>query len=66
MVNESKVLEIVKSITDKDAYFYAGTLFVGTQDSEIAYQIFDALCIEVTPAIAFGKCGALETSYDFI
>lgn len=66
MINEQKVLEVVKSVTDKGAYFFNGTLFLETQDSKIAVDVFDALYEQVTAAIAFGKCGQSETSYDFL
>lgn len=66
MINEQKVLEVVKSVTDKGAYFFNGTLFLDTQDSKIAVDVFDALYEQVTAAIAFGKCGQSETSYDFL
>ena len=66
MINEQKVLEVVKSVTDKGAYFFNGTLFLETEDSKIAVDVFDALYEQVTAAIAFGKCGQSETSYDFL
>ena len=66
MINEQKVLEVVKSVTDTGAYFFNGTLFLDTQDSKIAVDVFDALWEQVTAAIAFGKCGQSETSYDFL
>ena len=66
MINEQKVLEVVKSVTETGAYFFNGTLFLETQDSKIAVDVFDALWEHVTAAIAFGKCGQSETSYDFL
>lgn len=66
MINEQKVLEVVKSVTNTGAYFFNGTLFLETQDSKIAVDVFDALYEKVTAAIAFGKCGQSETSYDFL
>ncbi len=66
MINETNVLEVVKSITNTAAYFFNGTLFLETQDSKIATDVFFKICEEVTPAISFGKCGQNETSYDFI
>lgn len=66
MINEQKVLEVVKSVTETGAYFFNGTLFLETQDSKIAVDVFDALWEQVTAAIAFGKCGQSETSYDFL
>lgn len=65
MINEAKVLEVVKSVTDTGAYFFNGTLFLETQDSAIANDVFDAIWSQVTAALSFGKCGT-ETSYDFL
>ena len=65
MINEAKVLEVVKSVTTTGAYFFEGTLFLETVDSTVAVRVFNALCSKVTPAIVFGKCG-IETSYDFV
>jgi hypothetical protein len=64
-MNESNVLNVVKSVTDTPAYFFNGTLFLQTTDSKIATDVFFELCDRVTAALAFGKCGA-ETSYDFL
>jgi hypothetical protein len=63
---EKKVLAVVESITDTHAYFYNGTLFLETQDSKIATDVFSALCDQITGAISFGRCGNLTTSYDFL
>ena len=64
-MNEANVLNVVKSVTDTPAYFFNGTLFLETQDSKIATDVFFELCDRVTAALAFGKCGS-ETSYDFL
>lgn len=66
MINESKVLEVVKSVTNVRGYFFNGTLFLESEDSKVATDVFFALCDQVTSAIAFGKCGQSETSYDFL
>ena len=66
MVNEAKVLEVVQSVTDTDAYFFNGTLFLETGDSKIATDVFNALWEKVTAAIAFGKIDDSETYYDFL
>ena len=66
MINEQKVLEVVKTVTSKRAYFFNGTLFIETEDSAIATKVFFALCEQVTSALAFGLCGQSETSYDFL
>ncbi len=65
MINEAKVLEVVKSVTDTPAYFFNGTLFLETIDSDIAVKVFNAIWSQVTAALAFGKVGN-ETSYDFL
>ena len=63
---EKKVLQVVKSVTETPAYFYEGTLFLETQDSKIATEVFNALRKEITDAIAYGKVGVYDTSYDFL
>ena len=63
---EKKVLAVVESVTDVRAYFFNGTMFLETEDSKIATDVFFALCDQVTPAISFGKAGQSETSYDFL
>ena len=65
MINEAKVLGIVKAVTSTPAYFFNGTLFLETHDSKIAVDVFNEICENVTSALAFGKCGN-ETSYDFL
>ena len=62
---EDKVLNVVKTVTDTNAYFFNGTLFLETVDSKIATEVFDALWERVTAALSYGKCGS-ETSYDFL
>jgi hypothetical protein len=66
MINEAKVLEVVKTVTDTHAYFFQGTMFLTTEDSKIAVKVFQTLCDEVTPGIVFGKTGDDETFYDFV
>lgn len=63
---EKKVLAVVEQVTDVRAYFFEGTMFLETEDSKIATEVFFKLCEDVTPAISFGKCGQSETSYDFL
>ena len=63
---EDRCLAIVKSITNVRAYFFQGTMFLETEDSKIATDVFFALTEQVTPAISFGLCGQSETSYDFL
>jgi hypothetical protein len=63
---EKKVLAVVESVTDVRAYFFQGTLFLETEDSKVATDVFFALCDKVTAAIAYGKAGQSETSYDFL
>jgi hypothetical protein len=66
MTFEARVLSVVKSVTDVRAYFFQGTMFLETEDSKIATDVFFALTDKVTPAISYGLCGQSETSYDFI
>ena len=64
---EDRQLAIVKSVTDTRAYFFNGTMFLETEDSEIATKVYNALYINnQTVGIIFGKCGQSETSYDFV
>lgn len=63
---EKKVLAVVEKVTDVRAYFFQGTLFLETEDSKIATDVFFKLCEDVTPAISYGLCGQSETSYDFL
>jgi hypothetical protein len=63
---ESRVLATVKTVTDIRAYFFNGTMFLETEDSAVATNVFFELCDRITPAISFGKCGQSETSYDFL
>jgi hypothetical protein len=41
-------------------------LFLETQDSKTATEVFNALRKEITDAIAYGKVGVYDTSYDFL
>ncbi len=66
MINEAKALEVVKSVTATPAYFFNGTLFLESQDSKIAVDVFNALYEQITAALAFGKYGQSQTSYDFL
>ena len=63
---EKRVLSVVAEVTDVPAAFYNGTLFLSTQDSKVATDVFNALYDRITAAISFGKCGRFETSYDFL
>jgi hypothetical protein len=66
MAFEKRVLGVVRSVTDTGAYFFNGTLFLETEDSETAVRVFNALREHVTAAISFGRAGQSETSYDFL
>ena len=66
MINEAIALAVVKEVTSTRAYFFNGTMFLETEDSKIATDVFFALCDQVTSAISFGLCGQSETSYDFV
>ena len=63
---EKRVLSVVAEVTDVPAAFYNGTLFLSTQDSKIATDVFFTLTERITAAISYGKCGMFETSYDFL
>lgn len=64
---EERCLEIVKSVTSKRAYFFHGTMFLESEDSEIAVKVFNALAVNnQSLGIIFGKAGQSETSYDFV
>ena len=64
---EQRVLQLVKSVTDISADFYNGTLFLETEDSEIATKVYNVLYANLKGSgIIFGKCASGETSYDFI
>lgn len=64
---EERCLAIVKSVTDIPADFYNGTMFLETEDSKIATEVYNALSINnQTIGIIFGKCASGETSYDFV
>lgn len=67
MINETKVLAIVKQVTGGiHAYFFNGTLFLETEDSKIATEVFCALTNTVTPLVSYGLAGQSETFYDFV
>lgn len=64
---EDRCLAIVKSVTNKRAYFFDGTLFLETEDSVIATQVYNALAANnQSMGICFGLAGQSETSYDFV
>jgi hypothetical protein len=64
---EDRCIAIVKSVTDKRAYFFQGTMFLETEDSEIATKVYSALAVNnQSMGIIFGLCGQSETSYDFV
>lgn len=63
---EERVLKIVKSQTQAIAYFFAGTLYVKTQDSKVATNVYNALSANTSVGICFGKSGLEETFFDFV
>lgn len=64
---EDRCLAITASVTNKRAYFFQGTMFLETEDSKIATEVYNALAINnQSCGISYGKCGQSETSYDFI
>lgn len=66
MIKEADVLSVVAEMTQVEAYFFEGSLFLKTHDSKIATEVFDELYERITPALAYGKVGNGETVYDFI
>ena len=64
---EERCLAIVKSVTGNRAYFFQGTLFLETEDSKIATEVYNALSINnQTVGISYGLAGQSETFYDFV
>lgn len=64
---EKVVLNVVQTVTDIEASFYNGTLFLSTTDSKIATDVLNAIYDNVTKAVMFGKIEAEgETYYDFV
>ena len=64
---EERCLAIVADVTSKRAYFFQGTMFLETEDSEIATKVYNALAVNnQTVGICFGKAGQSETFYDFV
>lgn len=64
---EDRCIAIVKSVTNVRAYFFQGTMFLETEDSKIATDVYNALLnSNHTDGVIFGKCGQSETSYDFV
>ena len=63
---EKIVLDVVAEVTNVPADFYNGTLFLETDDSKIATDVFNALYANVTKGIIFGKASCTETYYDFV
>jgi hypothetical protein len=64
---ETRCLAITADVTDKRAYFFQGTMFLETEDSEIATKVYSALAANnQSIGIMFGKAGQSETFYDFV
>jgi hypothetical protein len=64
---EERILAITASVTAVRAYFFQGTMFLETEDSKIATDVYNALAINnQSIGIIFGKAGQSETSYDFV
>lgn len=64
---EDRCIAIVKSVTDKRAYFFQGTLFLETEDSVVATLVYNALAVNnQSIGICFGLAGQSETFYDFV
>lgn len=64
---EERQIAIVNSVTDKRAYFFNGTMFLETEDSKIATEVYNALSVNnQSIGIMFGLAGQSETYYDFV
>ena len=64
---EERCLAIVADVTSKRAYFFQGTMFLETEDSEIATKVYNALAVNnQTVGIQYGLAGQSETFYDFV
>jgi hypothetical protein len=64
---EERCLAITKSVTDLNAYFYFGTMFLDTQDPVVVAEVFELLSISnQLVGIQSGKSGQSETYYDFV
>lgn len=64
---EERCIAITKSVTDVEASFYNGTMFLETDDTKIATSVYNALAINnQSIGIKYGKCASGETSYDFM
>ena len=64
---EDRCLAIVKTVTNKRAYFFQGSMFLETEDSVIATQVYNALAVNnQSVGVIFGKAGQGETFYDFV
>mgnify|MGYP006118695765 FL=1 len=64
---EQRCLAITKSVTDINASFFNGTMFLDTQDSVVVAEVFELLSISnQLVGIQSGKSGQSETYYDFV
>ncbi len=64
---EERCLAIVRDVTRIQARFVNGTLFLATEDSEIAVRVYRALSVNnQSLGITYGSNGAGETFYDFV
>ena len=66
MTFEQRVRQLVSFVTTVRAYFFQGTLFLETEDSEVATRVYSTLHANINYGIIYGKCGQSETSYDFV
>ena len=64
---EERCLAIVADVTDTRAYFFQGTMFLETEDQEIATKVYNLLAVNnQTVSIQYGLAGQYETFYDFV
>jgi hypothetical protein len=64
---EERCLAITKSVTNINASFFNGTMFLDTQDPVVVAEVFELLSISnQLVGIQSGKSGQSETYYDFV
>lgn len=63
---EDRQLAIVKSVTDKHAYFFQDLMYLNTEDKAIVSKVYDALAINnQSLTIRTRLAGQSETSFYF-
>ena len=63
---EDRQLAIVKSVTNKHAYFFQDLMYLNTEDKTIVSKVYDALAINnQSLKICARNAGQSETSFYF-